>query len=249
VTAPAARPLVIAHRGASAGRLDNSLEAFAAAIEAGADAIEFDVRRTRDGVLVAFHDPGVGGDPVAALTRAELAARTGHAPPLLEEILDLARGRIGLDVELKEAGYVDRVLDALDGAADPDRVLVTSFLDAVVAEVKALRPAVASGLLLGRAHPRPLVRTRVSELYPVARARRCRADHVLPEVRLARLGALARGAAAGLAPYVWTVNDDASLRRLLADPRVAGVITDVPERALALRDSPGARLAPGDAPR
>lgn len=224
--------LVVAHRGASAGAVDNSLDAFEQAIALGADMIEFDVRRTRDGQLIAFHDAAVGGRPVEALTRAEIGDATGHLPPLLDEVLALTRGRIGLDVELKENGYVERVLAVLDGIED---VIVTSFLDDVVAEVKRRAPEVRTGLLVGVGRTRQVVRTRLSELSPVPRARACGADVVAMHHALASLGALRRVADAGFPVFVWTVNDEALLRRFLADPRVAAVITDVPARAIALR--------------
>jgi glycerophosphoryl diester phosphodiesterase len=226
--------LVVAHRGASAGAVDNSLDAFEQAIAIGADLIEFDVRRTRDDQLIAFHDGAVGGRPVAALTRAEIGETVGHIPPLLDEVLELTRGRIGLDVELKEDGYVERVLATLDGV---DGVVVTSFLDDVVAEVKRIAPAVRAGLLVGVGRTRQVVRTRLSELSPVPRARACGADLVAMHHALASLGALRRTADAGLPVFVWTVNDEALLRRFLADPRIEAVITDVPARALHLRDA------------
>ena len=129
---------VIAHRGASAHAVDNSIDAFAKAIDAGADMVEFDVRRTADDQLIAFHDPAVGRVPVGQLTRADLAERVGYTPPLVDEVLELTAGRIGLDVELKEDGYVDRVVAAVvarHGAGED--VVVTSFLDEVVRQVKS----------------------------------------------------------------------------------------------------------------
>jgi glycerophosphoryl diester phosphodiesterase len=229
------RTLIIAHRGASAHAPDNSIEAFQAAIAVGSDMIEFDVRRTRDDELIAFHDADVAGVPAGSLTREEIGERTGHPPPLLNEVLGLARGRIQLDVELKEDGYVDRVLESLRRHFEPRDVVVTSFLDAVVAQVKRSEPDIRTGLLLGLGMPKHYVRTRVSELFPVERARRSAVDYLAPHIRLAQLGALKRAAEVGLPALVWTVNDDHTIRELLADDRVAGVITDVPERALELR--------------
>lgn len=218
---------MIAHRGASADAVDNSIEAFAKAIDAGADMIEFDVRRTADGSLVAFHDPAVGRVPVSRLTRFELARRVGYLPPLVDEVLELTAGRIGLDVELKEDGYVDRVVDAILRTHDPEAVLVTSFSDDVVRQVAARRAGLRTGLLLGRNH--------VAAMFPVTRARRCHADLVGLHHRLARRGLLARAFEAGYRSLVWTVNDAPSIRALLADRRVLGVITDVPAKAVELR--------------
>lgn len=104
-----AKPLVIAHRGAWGKTGQNTLAAFEAAIDLGADVIEFDVRRTRDGRLVVHHDARAAGVATSRLDYEELSARVGGSrPPLLEEVLELAQGRIAVDVELKEAGYVSR---------------------------------------------------------------------------------------------------------------------------------------------
>jgi len=244
VSAAPPSPLIIAHRGASAQAAGNSLEAFEKAIAAGADAIEFDVRRTREGELIVFHDARVGGTAVAALSREEITARRRRQPPLLREVLELAQGRIGIDVELKEDGYVERVLALVGERFAPPEVIVTSFLDPVVAEVKRIDPAIRTGLLLGMERPAQRLRT---ELRPVARALACRADYLAPHHALARLGTLARADAAGLPTLIWTVNRMEPLRELIADPRVAGIITNVPVRALALRDDGRAQL-PGGPP-
>jgi glycerophosphoryl diester phosphodiesterase len=225
-------PLVIAHRGASAHAIDNSIDAFAKAIDAGADMIEFDVRRTADDQLIAFHDAAVGRVPVGRLTRAEIGERTGYVPPLVDEVLEVTAGRIGLDVELKEDGYVERVLASVvarHGAAED--VVITSFLDEVVRQVKSNGHDLRAGLLLGRTH--------VAALFPVTRAKRSRADFVALHHLLVARGLLRRADAAGYASLVWTVNDDRGLRSLLHDERVLGVVTDVPGRAVALRDGDG----------
>ena len=92
--------MVAAHRGVAAGAAQNTIAAFTNAIEVGADMIEFDVRRTRDGELIAFHDAVAGGVPVSGLTRDEIEAAAGVRPPLLAEVLRVCAGRIRLDVEL-----------------------------------------------------------------------------------------------------------------------------------------------------
>ena len=232
-------PLIIAHRGASAHAAGNSLEAFEQAISAGADYIEFDVRRTREDELIVFHDARVRGVAVAQLTREDIARQRRHPPALLREVLELARGRVRIDVELKEDGYVERVLGLIGVDFTPPEVIVTSFLDPVVAQVKQLQPSIPAGLLLGSGRPAHHLRSRRGELRPVARAQACHADYVAPHHALARLGTLARAAEAGLPALVWTVNRTELLRELIADPRVAGIITNVPARALGLRDQAG----------
>jgi glycerophosphoryl diester phosphodiesterase len=226
--------LVVAHRGASAEAAENSLEAFEKAIEVGSDLIEFDVRRTRDDRLIAFHDATVGGHRVGHLTREEIHLQTGIKPPLLNDVLDMTKGRVGLDVELKESGYTDRVLDAVGRRFEPDQLVLTSFIDTVVADAKRIAPAIKAGLLVGRDRP-PHLRTRLSELFPARRARACGADFIAMHFRLADLGALRSADRSGFPAYLWTVNDPDRLRRCLGDPRVRAVITDLPQQALDLR--------------
>lgn len=221
-------PLVAAHRGAWRDAPQNSLQALSDAIAVGCEMVEFDVRRTRDGRLVAVHDARVGGAPVAALELDELRERLGpgHAP-LLEEMVELAAGRIALNVELKDGGgAVGDIVAVLGRRLDPDAYVVSSFFDGVLAAVHATAPDTRLGLLLrpGRS-PR-----RLEE-----RLRATGASFVGLPTTLARAGLLAWAANRGLASYVWTVNDRRTLRTMLGDPRVWAVITDRPELALEVR--------------
>jgi len=127
------RPLVIAHRGACWDAPENSLEAFALAIDEGADYVEFDVR-DRDGELVICHDP----DPPAGVAT-------------LEEALGLLCGRVGLAVELKEPNLAERTLQALrkHDVDDGELIFLSFFADALDAVLR-LQPGVRTGLHLGR---------------------------------------------------------------------------------------------------
>jgi glycerophosphoryl diester phosphodiesterase len=117
-----------------------------------------------------------------------------------------------------------------------ERVLVTSFQDAVIREVKRRESAVTAGLLLGLPRPARPVRTRLSELFPGRRLRACKADVVVPHARLLKLGFTARARLAGVPVLVWTVNERAALAALL--DRVDGLVTDEPAACLALRAGP-----------
>ena len=235
--------MVAAHRGVAAGAAENTIAAFTNAIDVGADMIEFDVRRTRDGELIAFHDAVVGGAPVSGLTRDEIEAVAGVRPPLLAEVLRVCAGRIRLDVELKEDGYVRDVMAVLRPAFDPAQMIVTSFLPAVVLQAKNVFPEVKTGLLVGDGGPLTDLPARLRELYPVDLAKRVRADYLAPHYRLAALGVVRRAAAAGLPCVLWTVNSPALIRRYAADPRVAVIITDVAAQAVSIVAGAGAGAA------
>ena len=222
---------------------------------AGADAIELDVRQTADGVLVIHHSPTRRGTLVSRLSYAELQRRCRHRPPVLEESVEVCAGRAMLDVEIKEPGYEGRVLGVLEAQPSPPRPCITSFHPEVVTAVKALRPKVACGLIVGA---RRLGGTRRrTEVLPLELGRRCGADFIAahqlwlalrPQSRrhpLADSPLLAAARSAGVPLVVWTVNGAVRLRRYLADPRIAGIITDLPALAVQLR---GTGLRPQSLP-
>jgi glycerophosphoryl diester phosphodiesterase len=226
-----AAPLVVAHRGAWGAAPQNSLEAFDQAVILGCDAIELDVRRTRDGRIVVVHDARIGCRPVGRLEHHQLQARlkAGQAPAL-EEVLELAAGRIVVDVELKEDGYVEQAMTIVAERLTPDQYVVTSFRDAVLPDVKRCAPGSRTGLLLS-----PRSRSRSRELE--RRVQATQVDFLAPHASLAWVGVLDWAAQRGLASWVWTVNATRALRALHADQRVTAVITDRPESILGL--SPG----------
>jgi glycerophosphoryl diester phosphodiesterase len=217
-------PLVVAHRGAWRPAPQNSLEAFEEAVQLGCDAIELDLRRTLDGRVVVVHDARAGIRPVAKLTHQELQGRARHRhAPALEEVLELVAGRIGVDLELKEDGYVEQAMAIVRRWLAPDQVVVTSFRDSVLPTVRRTDPEVRTGLLLSPNHQIGHLARRVAVTD---------VDFLAPHARLARAGLLSWAATRELPSWVWTVNDRRALRLLGADPRVAAVITDRPDRAL-----------------
>ena len=126
-----AGPTVIVHRGAWAFAPENTLEAYAAAMDYGADGCEIDIRRTADGVLVMFHDDGLDRmtdalGPVNQYTYAELLeiefrtgyrAKPGTRIPTLAAVLELARQRaMLLHLDVKEPGLEDDIAKLLDTA-------------------------------------------------------------------------------------------------------------------------------------
>ncbi len=222
--------LVIAHRGAWGpaapnAPAENTLEAFEAAIALGADMIELDVRRTRDGYLVVFHDARVKAVPTGSLRYEALTVKgTKSRPPLLSDVLGLTRDRIALNLEIKEAGYVEETI-ALLRPFGLERCLLTSFLDEVVHEAKTLAPDLRAGLLIGTG-----LRKALAIRLPAVKA-----DCIGLHRRLATATALSQAAAAGVPCVIWTVNTPRALDRYLAHGAVAGVVTDLPALALERR--------------
>jgi len=241
-------PLVIAHRGGTGGP-ENSLAAFEAAIAAGADMVELDVRLTRDSVVVVFHDATARGIPLSRLTYAQLCERRS-AVTTLDAAAALCRDRIAVDIEVKSPGSEAAVLEVVRRRLQPDQVVLTSFHEGAVAALKRAEPTLVCGLLLTPARLRAIARRIGPD--PIGWVRRIGADFVLPHQLLVPLGrgsAKAEGrpgllglaARDGMPLVVWTVNRPERLARYLAEPRIAGVITDTPEVALSARRTAASR--------
>ena len=212
--------LVIAHRGASAEEKENTLPAFERAIELGADYIELDVQASSDGALVVFHDLLLDRlTPLRGPLRARpLAALREHEIPTLEDVLELAAGRVGLMVEIKSPWLYRRhdIVAGTVGLLNGDAV-VLSFSRRAILETRKLRPDLRTMQHVGVG-------------VPIRRAAGAWAAGFRDDrVTTARPRA---GAALGLETAVYTVNDEERMREL-ADLGVDGIFTDVPDRALA----------------
>jgi glycerophosphoryl diester phosphodiesterase len=153
---PAAEPLaVIAHRGGAdgTGAPEGTIAAFEAAPAAGADWLEFDVRRTSDGALVVLHDETVdrttsGTGPIAGLTLAEvraLDAGDGARIPTVEEVIDLAkRASVPILPEIKQGvgspGLTGQLVDLLRASGYLEYAVIQSSEAETLEELRRLAP-------------------------------------------------------------------------------------------------------------
>lgn len=217
---------VVAHRGASAEEAENTLPALERAIEAGADAVEIDVRLTADGHPVVLHDADLARTtdergPVRERTLSEvkrLRVRTSSGDaaevPTLLEALDACLGRIAVDVEIKNLpgepdfdptfhAVAEATVRALAAAGAAGRVLVSSFDPWSLERVRELEPELEVGLLVDAA---------VEADAALTFARERGFDWILPPVeRLADDAAsiAARAHEVGIAIGTWTTDDPA----------------------------------------
>ena len=232
---------ISAHRGGCEDALAGTYEAYTKALEAGADYVEFDVRRTADGELAVYHDAYVRGhNAVTKISYAMLCELAGYEVPRVADIMRLIAGRAIAHVDLKEASGVDTIIERALEILGPGNFVATTLEDASVAAIRSGFPEVPVGLSLGRdlgAMPlllRPWARRQ--EAFPLRRIRACGADWVAIHHRLALAGVLGRCYRQNLKTMVWTVNSEAMITRWLADPRVDVLVTDRPRSAIAARD-------------
>ena len=224
------------------GPRTGTIEVYANALETGAEYVEFDIRRTADGELAAFHDARTSqGDPLAAISYSRLCELAGYPVPRVAEVMATIAGKATGHLDLKDTGGEAKVVEMALDILGPGNFVVTTLEDQSVAAIKARFPSVPVALSLGRdldEVPRSRrATTRLSELRPMRRLRACRADWVAVHRRLAAAGVLAQCHRAGIEAMVWTVDEDAEMRRWLTDQRVTVLITNRPADAVALRAS------------
>lgn len=223
--------LITAHRGAKAVAPENTMAAFKAAMDAGADFIELDVQHTGDRQIVVLHDADfmrMGGDPrrVADLTAAEVATIdigskrgpqfAGEHAPTLEEVIDLVRGRMKINIELKfnvpDPGLAPAVVELLRREDFIDQVVITSLDYAALKQVESLEPRLKTGHIVTAA---------VGDLL------RTEADFLSLNSAKASTSLVRRARAVGKDVAVWTVNDPEVMLRMI-ERGVDNIITDDP---------------------
>jgi glycerophosphoryl diester phosphodiesterase len=224
--------LVIAHRGASAAFADNTLAAFSAAIDQGADGVELDVRRTVDHRLALSHDDTLEDGRVVVDTRfADLPEEIPDLPAALDLCVPLAVVNIEIknwpddkDFDPTEQ-LAEAVVSLLDGRGELDdgRNLISCFHLPTVDRVHALAPGLATAWLLGLVEDPAALIDKAAERGHVA---------VHPHHLFVNEDFVTRAHDAGLAVNTWTC-DDPDRIRWLAELGVDAVVTNVPDVALA----------------
>lgn len=243
------RPLIIAHRGGALESTENTIAAFQRAFRIGADGIETDIRLTRDGTVVVYHDDYFGrveGLPQAQRTRlvsdmtyGELTAQTlipvgedtgGRRVPTLSDLLAQVHGRL-LNIELKRCARFDelvkKTIAILKGYAELDRIVLEApDLDTA----KKLRKALGERLKL---HINPEYDHTVPLRDTLKQLLKFKPHSVSISYKLLARDMVESAHRAGVEVWVWTVNDTgvaARMRELGAD----AIKTDRPTTLMEL---------------
>lgn len=237
---------IIAHRGASAERPENTLEAIRLALDEGAHAVEIDLKRTMDGVVILMHDATVdrttqGTGLVHRLSYAQVqtldAARNfrpypgQHAVPRLEEVLETVQQRAWLNLELTNYpspfdDLPERVAQVLQSLGYTDRVWVSSFNPVALWRFRRALPQVPTAFLVlpkGWSMVSVFLLARILQVYALHPHRK-HLHH--PWWR--------RWQQRGYKVYMYTLNTPEEWREAFRQ-RLDGLFTDYPARALQLR--------------
>ncbi|MEM1581793.1 MAG: glycerophosphodiester phosphodiesterase family protein [Candidatus Bathyarchaeia archaeon] len=195
--------LRIGHRGAKAYEPENTIRSFRRALELGVNAVELDVRSTKDGELVVIHDAEVdrttnGKGLVSDLTLneiKELLTEKGEHIPTLDEALEfLDKKVVKILIELKETGNEEKVLDIIKKKGLEDNVIIISFHEEALRRIRELNDKVETGLIY------------VKHKDPVRAALLLRAQYLLPLYKFAHSILISRAHEKGLKVIVWTIN-------------------------------------------
>jgi glycerophosphoryl diester phosphodiesterase len=239
------RPLIFAHRGASQAAPENTLPAFEAAMRLGADGVELDVQYSSDGALVIIHNATLektsnGTGRVTAHTLTELRALdaggwfdpkfAGTRIPTLDATLDLLKNKLLINIELKvldalRSGLGADTVKAVRARGMADQVVISSFNPFALRQARQAGPEIECALLL--AHDLP------GWMHWGVTRRYSRAEGLHPDLAMVNEAYLARAQKLGMPVRVWTVDDEADMRRLIA-LGVDAIITNVPDRLAAM---------------
>jgi glycerophosphoryl diester phosphodiesterase len=247
------RPLIIAHRGASGSRPENTLSAFSRALEIGVDRIEMDLRQTIDGEVVVIHDKTIqrttnGWGSVRKLSLNRLRKYSAGSwfhhsyseekVPTLKEVLELVNGRATLLLEVKNGspyhhGIEANIVKLVNEYQANSWCIVQSFNDRIINNFRSL-PQFNTDLQKLFAAFIPVAPFYGGSKFTYKRLRRyayaseVNINHNYVTTRVVR-----KVHAMGKKVNVWTVNESEELSRFVK-MGVDGIITDYPERLKTL---------------
>ncbi|HET9946857.1 MAG TPA: glycerophosphodiester phosphodiesterase [Patescibacteria group bacterium] len=223
--------LRIAHRGSSALHSENTLKAFSHAINSKPDMIEVDVRVTKDGAVVAMHDKTLKrttnkDGKVRDITLShlqKLQTREGEPIPTLQEVLDLAKGKTKINIDLKEIHAVKPTIALIEKQIKESKFsysdfLLSAFSIRILWRVKLLQPKLSFAFNF----------IALPDLFLLLSIL-LRAKFVKPHKRLLTKTLLRIAHRYQMKVIVWTVNDKAEIERF-EKMGVDGIISDYPDR-------------------
>lgn len=227
---------IVGHRGARGLAPENTLSSFRAALKAGVDWIEFDVRATSDGRVVVIHDPTTLriGNRLKRVkssdynTLKQIKIFDDHTIPTLAEAMNAIDGRAKVNIEIKSTGCADAVVNVIirqiKKGANYNDFLVSSFKAKLLKEVHYLNSRIPLGLL-HRNRASKFLKIRGLRVQAVGFNKRFINKRIIQQAKLRQLKV-----------YVYTVNKFSEAARLAAKG-VDEIVTDRPDLMQPLRET------------
>ncbi len=216
--------LKIGHRGARAYEPENTLSSFRKAVELGANAVELDVRKTKDGKLVVIHNSDVnkttnGEGAVSELTLEQiqkLVTDKDEHIPTLDDVLDSVGKKVKVLVEIKEVGTEKQVLDMIEQKGITDNVILVSFHEESLKKIREINDKVETGLIY------------VRHKNPVQTALDLKAAYLLSLYSFTHSANVKKAHENGLKIIVWTINKKEEVEEY-KKKGVDGIASDRPD--------------------
>ncbi|PNX52508.1 MAG: hypothetical protein BV458_09225 [Thermoplasmata archaeon M9B2D] len=231
--------IIIGHRGAAGLAPENTLLSFRTALDLGVHMVELDIHETLDGHLVCIHDSSVerttdGVGNVAEMTLDELKhldAGQGQTIPTLQNVLDMARSNMKVNIEIKTLGVESKIVDLVTSRDMLHDVLVSSFFHGTLPIIKELNSEISTAILVDK--PKHDL---------VSYSKELGANAINPRFSFVSIEIIEEAHENSLNVYPWTVNDSSKMLELLR-MGVDGLVTDYPNLGLAvLNDISGSFL-------
>lgn len=225
---------ILGHRGYKAKYPENTFLSFQKAIDAHADYIELDVHLTSDQEIVVCHDGTTGrvgnknlvirNTPLAELKTVDMGK--GEKIPTLQEVFDLCKGKIGVQIEIKHEGCADKVVPLIEKNGMIGDVLLSSFVHSEMARVKELNGKILTAVL------EPVKKNALLAFFATSAfikdAKKVQANAIHPFVKYVNKKFVEQAHNAKLLVNPWTV-DDPTVWKKIIDAGVDGIITNDPE--------------------
>ncbi len=216
--------LRIGHRGAKAYVPENTIRSFKKALEIGVDAVELDVRKTKDGQVVVIHDADIKRTTnkeglVSELTFKEIkSVVTGKDEkiPSLEEALDFLDKKTKILIEFKETGIEDQVLSLIKERGLTKDVVIVSFMEDALKKIRESDKEVETGLIYAK------------NRNPIKAALELKANYLLSFYKFTHSANVQKAHENGLKVIVWTVNNSEEVAEYVKKG-VDGIVTDKPD--------------------
>lgn len=229
------RKMIIGHRGSYLAT-GNTIEAFEKAIEVGCDMVEFDIRKTKDGELVIYHDEQIDGKILAEFTYEEMnqiAAKHQFRMPTYKELLETCQGKIKLDIELKESGYEEEAIELTLKYFKKEDFVITSFKKETVIFVRENFPEIECGLIVGDGSYADNSKNQIDGVELIRQLKESSSSFAPISWEVYSMNKeFFRNWDKDI--VVWTINDSAELLKAISDEKITGIITGRPDLAFTL---------------